>query len=285
MTQEVESTPKKGRAKKKSTELPPNPLLTLPGSKMEQLQQLYGQWYGCKKCDLCNFRAPGEQGMDVVFGDGNPNADIMIIGEAPGEEEEDSSVPFVGQSGKLLNQILSMLSDDPEIQELSEQHYKSPRTGVRGDKAIKEFHEKIFAWRQQNFFITNAIACRPPDNRTPLQEEIEKCWERLINIIYIVDPMVIVTCGSSALSAVLRKAKIPLGEMRGKVYDVAYAGKVGVVKYPVIPTYHPSYLLRKADYKQAGGDYEKTVNDWRRAFKVLDFLRNQNHGTPFPNRG
>lgn len=285
MAEETAEPAKRGRPRNRVVEVPTSVLESFNGTKEEQLQNLYNKWYGCTRCELCNFRPQGTHSLDITFGDGNPNADMLIIGEAPGEEEEATSVPFVGSSGKLLNQILAMTADDPEIKGAFEEYSKSPRVGVRGEKYSEEFHSAIFKWRQDNFFITNAIACRPPDNRPPNKEEIEKCWERLMNIVYIVDPLIIVTCGSTALSAMLQKAKVSLSEVRGKVYDISYNGKIGTLRYPILPTFHPSYLLRKADYKQSGGDFQKTVNDWRKAFKVLDFLRNQYYGTPIPERG
>lgn len=281
MTDPIAEGHKKKSARTKLIDNHVLPLVNLPGTKEEQLHALYAQWYGCKKCDLCTFRAND----DIVYGDGNPDASVLIIGEAPGEEEEATSMPFVGQSGKLLNQILGTTADDPEIRAAFELFAHSPRTGVRGGNAADDFHTKVFAWRQQNFFITNAVACRPPENAPPSKESKAQCWARLANLIYIVDPILIVTCGITALSAVLQKEKVVLSEMRGRVYDAQFVGRVGPMKYPVIPTFHPSYLLRKADYKQSGGDFEKTVNDWRKAFRLVDFLRSQYYGIPMPERG
>lgn len=277
---------RKKSAQKKQEAMTVLPLVQLPGTKEEQLHALYGQWYACKRCDLCQTR-PND---DIVYGDGNPDADVLIIGEAPGTEEEATSMPFVGQSGKLLNQLLAATAADPDIKASFEEFAHSPRAGARGENAAHGFHTKVFAWRQQTFFITNALGChpegeRPGETRAPTKEERAKCWDRLANIIYIVDPLLIVTCGISALSAVLQKDKVVLSEMRGKVYDATYQGRVGVLRYPVIPTFHPSYLLRKADYKQSGGDFEKTMNDWRKVFRFTDFLKNQYYGTPVPERG
>jgi DNA polymerase len=176
------------------------------------------------------------------------------------------------------------VSDDPDIRIAYDEYSRTPRSGPSGEKAIKEFHDKVFAWRSAEFFIANAVSCRPPDNRPPTPEEIKICWERLWNIIYIVDPLVIVCCGNSALTAVMGKMKAQITKMRGGIFDVDFRGKVGRIVYPVFPVFHPSYLLRKADFKQKGGDWEKTVADWRRIMRTLDFLRHAHYNTPIPPR-
>jgi DNA polymerase len=273
--------PKK-RGRKKIVDAPVT-LLNTPGTKREQLQALYAQWFGCTRCDLCHFRDPEKP--DIVFGEGNPDtADVVIVGEAPGEEEERTSVPFVGNSGQLLNQIIAHYTDDPGVREDYEKYAKAPRSGAAGAAHVKAFNEMMFEYRKKDFFITNAVGCRPPDNRQPNQIEIKACWERLWNIIYIIDPLLIIVAGNSALSAVLRKQQVQITRMRGTVFDATYDGRVGKVVYPVIPIYHPSYLLRKADWKVQGGDWQKTLADWKKAMNVLDFLRNKHYGTPIPQR-
>jgi uracil-DNA glycosylase len=274
---------KRGKAKSKKVEVV-TPLLYSQGTKQERLQELYNQWFDCKRCDLCTFKADPTK-PDIVFGEGNPETcDILVVGEAPGEEEEASSIPFVGNSGQLLNQVLAITSDDTQIREFHADYVKQPKTGSRGEAAKEHFHKQMVEWRYNRFFITNAVGCRPPENRTPTPDEMKACWERLWNIIYIIDPLAIIACGNSALAAVMQKAQVKITQMRGNIYDVEYTGRLGKVTYPVVPTFHPSYLLRKADWKVKGGDWDKTVEDWRKALRVVDWLRNKHYGTPIPQR-
>ena len=252
------------------------------GTKMEQLHQLYDKWFGCQKCTLGQLASCRPE-HEIVFGEGNPDAHVLIVGEAPGAEEEVARVPFVGPSGLLLNQLIAGSSADPDVRDAFKQ-YGSMSHGVRNKASIDEFHDFMFEKRHAEFFITNAVSCRPPDNRQPTQEELKTCWERLWNIIYIVDPWVIIACGNSALSAVMRKVSVKITAMRGSVYDVEYPGRVGPITYSVFPTFHPSYLLRKADWRVKDGDWGKTKKDFMKAMQVLDFLRERYMGTPIPKR-
>lgn len=253
----------------------------VPGTKAEQLQALYNSWYGCKRCGLADFRMQpsGDPNDDIVFGDGNPDAAVMFIGEAPGEEEEGTGLPFIGSSGKLLNRMLANTSDNENIRKA----YDWFRKGRLTVEKEKEFHEYVFNWRREEFFFTNTVACRPPENRQPTGMEAKACWERLWSLIYTVDPMVIVAVGKVALSTLLRKQS-EITKIRGQLFDVEFDGRVGKLKYPVLPMLHPSYLLRKADWDTKGGDFDKTLDDLLKALRIGDTLRNKNFGTPIPKR-
>lgn len=276
---------KRGRGRPKLSEQSVD-MLDVTGTKGERLQALYSKWYACQRCDLGQLRmcsAPNPN--DICFGEGNPDAHCLIVGEAPGEEEEASSLPFVGRSGQLLNQILALTSDNPQVRDSHQEYSHVRRRDTKnGLQAIKEFHESWFEWRNTQFFITNTVACRPPENRTPNYTEVKACWERLWNIIYIVDPMVIIACGNTAMSSLMQKMQVQVSKMRGNVFDVSHIGRLGKVTYPVIPVFHPSYLLRKADWDTPNGDFSKTVVDVRKALRLMDFLRNQHFGTPIPAR-
>ncbi len=278
----TDKAPKK-RGRKRAADIVV-PLIEVQGTKRERLQALYNNWYGCKRCQLSLARDVGSRD-EIVFGEGNPEtADVIVVGEAPGEEEERHSIPFVGPSGLLLNQIVASVSDDPVVRQMYFDYSKVSRVGKKGEELTQLFNERMVEWRYSRFFLTNAVACRPPENRTPNFEEIKMCWERLWNIIYIVDPLLIIACGNSAISAVMRKVQAKVTQMRGNIYDVEFKGRIGDLTYPVIPTFHPSYLLRKADWRVKGGDWEKTIEDWRKAMRVLDFLRNRHYNTPIPQR-
>jgi uracil-DNA glycosylase family 4 len=264
--------------------------LDLPGAtKVEKAQALWAGtvnelgtpvtpgWYGCTRCELCNFRTS----PDVVFADGSTEAKIMIIGEAPGAEEEAARLPFIGPSGKLMNQILCQLSDDVGMQELWK-WYNKP--GNRNAASVQDFHKKVFEWRDKEFFITNVVACRPPENGTPTRIHTQACWERVLNLIYIVDPILIIASGATAAATVAQR-NFEITKYRGQLHDIEIPGRSGkMVKYPMMPTLHPSYLLRRADYKDLNGDYAKTVRDFASALKIVDRLKNQYYGTPIPER-
>lgn len=203
----------------------------------------------------------------------------MLVGEAPGEEEERTGIPFYGPSGQLLNQMLALVSDDPGIQELSAWYDKAPRT----KENVRRFHTGVHEWRQKEFFITNVVCCRPPENRQPTNPEIKGCSERLRAMINIVDPLVIITIGKTALEALVHKVT-EITQKRGQLHEIETKGRVIPVKYPVMPILHPSYLLRKADWKVKDGDYSKTVKDLYKAMRLKDELLFHYFGTPVPHR-
>jgi uracil-DNA glycosylase family 4 len=266
---------KRGRGRPKK-EVKVYPLHVLQGgTSQERMQSLYADWYGCKRCDL----SLGRDGEDICFAIGNPDSKIMIIGEAPGEEEERTSIPFVGPAGQLLNQLLAATADDQGIQELFKWYCKTKRSL----DTIRHFHQKIREWRDEEFFITNVVACRPPENRNPAKPEIEACWERVYNMIYQVDPWLIITLGKTAAEAVIRKS-IEITQKRGQIFDVEIQGRVGPVVYPTAAMLHPSFLLRVADWDNPTGYYTKTVGDFLQVLRMYDHLRNKYMGTPIPTR-
>lgn len=259
---------KKAKAKKPE---PQTHIQSLQGTKAEKLQTLYDQWVGCKKCELHSWRCSkfGEPSDDIVFCSGNPDAPVMIIGEAPGEEESQMLVPFVGRSGKLLNQILAATASDKNIQALLAWYTKVAHTAANE----KKFHDEMFVWREQNFFLANVVSCRPPENRAPTPPEIEACMPRLLNVIYAADPRVIIVAGATASKALTERRSIQITSRRGELFEIQFRGIAGQVAYPAILTLHPSYLLRKADWNIPGGEYSKVVGDFSKALKIANFLK------------
>ena len=141
-------------------------------------QQLKQEYSTCAKCPaLCSSRS------QVVFGSGNPNAEVLFIGEAPGANEDKQGIPFCGMSGQVLNELLTSVG-------LS----------------------------REDIFITNTILCRPENNRNPAKEEVENCRERLDKLISIMQPKVIVTIGNFATERILGKKGITT--LRGKIFEV-----------------------------------------------------------------
>ena len=144
--------------------------------KQAQLELLYAPYI---KCTMCPLGTLGR--TNVVFGEGNPDATIMVIGEGPGQDEDAQGRPFVGRSGKLLTRLL----------ELAEIH-------------------------RPDIFITNIVKCRPPDNRKPTTLESFTCKNLLLlKQIEIIQPLVICTLGSSALEGLLA-SPVKITAQRGK---------------------------------------------------------------------
>ena len=148
-------------------------------------------------CSQCVLRSGCSR---VVFGAGNPEAEIMFIGEAPGKKEDETGQPFVGSSGRIL------------------------------DKMLADMHIK-----RENVYITNICKCRPPKNRDPLPEEIKSCWPWLEKQIAIIDPKVIITLGKYALNCFLPTAKI--SKVHGHIISLNIK-KIGSIN--LLPFYHPA---------------------------------------------
>lgn len=131
----------------------------------------------CKKCKLCKTRT------NVVFGEGNKNADLMFIGEGPGADEDYSGIPFVGRAGKLMNMAFQGI-------------------GIN----------------REEVYIANIVKCRPPGNRNPQDDEVDACLDYLRSQVILIKPKVIVLLGSIALKAILSK-DLGITKSRGKWFN------------------------------------------------------------------
>jgi DNA polymerase len=168
----------------------------------------------CRACSLCETR------KQTVFGVGNSTAEWMLIGEAPGAEEDARGEPFVGQAGRLLNNMLASVGLTREGQ------------------------------MPNAVYIANVLKCRPPGNRNPLPEEVDKCEPFLLRQIELVSPLLIVVMGRSAAQALLG-TDASIASLRGRAHDITVAGR----RIPVVVTYHPAYLLRNlADKAKSWAD-------------------------------
>jgi len=165
---------------------------------------------GCTACKLCSGRT------QTVFGVGNPQAHWMVVGEAPGEQEDRQGEPFVGKSGQLLDSMLRALGL------------------TRGE-----------AEPARQVFIANTLKCRPPGNRNPEPDELAQCEPFLIRQIELVKPRMILAMGRFAVQSLLRSNE-PVGRLRGRVHQ--YQG------VPLVVTYHPAYLLRNPEDKARAWD-------------------------------
>ena len=153
--------------------------------------------------DGCPLKATA---MNTVFADGNPQASVMLIGEAPGEDEDRLGKPFVGVSGKLLDRMLAQIGLD------------------RG-----------------SVYISNILPWRPPGNRSPTQAEVAACLPFLERHVELVAPKLLVLLGGTSAKTLLNRAE-GITRLRGRWFDYASPGLPGPV--PVIPMLHPAYLLR-----------------------------------------
>jgi uracil-DNA glycosylase len=165
-------------------------------------------------CTRCKLHGLGRR--QIVFGVGNPAADVMFVGEAPGADEDVQGIPFVGRAGQLLTKMIEAM-------------------GLRRDEV----------------YIANVLKCRPPNNRDPQPDEVESCEAFLFKQIASVQPQVIIALGAFAARALL-KTQDPISRMRGRIYE--YRGA------KLIPTFHPSFLLRSPGYKrEAWEDLKKAL--------------------------
>lgn len=161
-----------------------------------------------QKCNACKGCALAKTRKNVVFGDGNADtAKIVFIGEAPGEIEDESGMPFVGRAGQLLDEFLAA-------------------AGIS---------------RQEDLYITNTVKCRPPENRVPTDEEKAACRKFLNAQIDFIKPRAIILCGATALKSFVElDKKTTISKIRGQWMTITVDG----VDYPAMTIFHPSYLLR-----------------------------------------
>jgi len=160
-------------------------------TRLETLKEVEEVCKFCYKCDLSKTRA------QVVFSGGNPEAKLMLIGEGPGKNEDETGQPFVGRAGKLLDKLL--------------------------------FTQNIT--REKNLYICNVVKCRPPENRVPTPAEIEACKVYINAQIQLIRPKLILLAGSTAVSSVLG-TKEPISKIRGKWFDGPLGSKVMPLFHP-----------------------------------------------------
>lgn len=188
--------------------------LDRPQDPEEELERIRLSCAGCTSCSLGGTR------RNIVFGEGNPQADIMFIGEAPGEVEDETGRPFVGPAGNLLTDII----------------------------------EKGLKLERPDVYIANIVKCRPPENRDPQPHEIARCIGYLEAQIMAVNPRVIIALGRIAAHTLLDTAT-PISRLRGTFQT--YKG------INIMPTFHPSYLLKNLSKKR---------EVWEDIKKVMEYL-------------
>jgi uracil-DNA glycosylase len=159
-------------------------------------------------CTRCKLHGLGR--TQIVFGVGNPTADLMFVGEAPGADEDIQGVPFVGRAGQLLTKMIEAMG-----------------------------------FTRDEVYIANVLKCRPPGNRNPEPDEIATCEPFLFRQLASIDPKVVIALGAFAARTLL-KTDAPISRLRGRVFE--YRGA------KLIPTFHPSFLLRSPGYKREAWD-------------------------------
>jgi DNA polymerase len=245
--------------------------------KTKYLSALQESWSSCKACPL------HEERIQTVFGYGNPDAQVMIIGEAPGENEDRVGIPFVGQAGLYLDQFLANVSADPTIIAIWERLMAIKGGNQQAEEARNEERINLREQLLNEFYICNVVMCRPPENRDPSPKEVVACSTRLHEQIYTVDPVLILAMGRIAAQAIIGK-KIAITSARGQLFDVEFQGRGVTYRYPVMALLHPSYLLRINDINTKGGENARTYNSLLKAMALLDQFNLLHHGTPLPHR-
>jgi uracil-DNA glycosylase family 4 len=187
---------------------PPEPMKVVPPLELpglapvaDTLDQIRLDIGDCQRCRLCEKR------NSIVFGSGNESAKLVFVGEGPGADEDEQGLPFVGRAGQLLTQMIE-------------------------NTAAKEG----IAIRRPDVYIANVVKCRPPENRTPLPDEMEICGQFLFRQLMTIQPKAICVLGATAMKALLNN-KEGITKSRGRWHKWR--------DIPVMITYHPSYLLRQ----------------------------------------
>ena len=185
------------------------------GDKAENLDKLKKSILSLNNCDL------KRQAKNIVFSDGNPNSKIMLIGEAPGANEDEEGLPFVGRAGALLDKMLAAIDLD-----------------------------------RKKVYISNIINYRPPDNRRATDEEIKIYLPFITKHIEIISPKILVLLGSTAMNALIGN-EVVISKMRGKWIEK----KFGNCKTSVIITFHPAFLMRQPAQKKMAWIDLKMIRD------------------------
>jgi len=196
--------------------------LIFSGTKLEKLNKLKKKIQLIKNCEL------KKSANNLVFGDGNINSKIMVVGEGPGANEDMEGKPFVGRAGKLLDKMLLSIQLD--------------RTKV---------------------YITNVVNFRPPENRKPTEEEIKRYLPFLISHIEIINPKILLLLGSTALNTLIGSETV-ISKARGKWIQE----EIGLVKPWIISSFHPAFLMRQPEQKKLAWIDLKMIRDKSKILKI-----------------
>ena len=192
------------------------------GTKLQKLKKLKKNIQLIKNCEL------KKTATNIVFGDGNANAKIMIIGEGPGAQEDADGKPFVGRAGKLL------------------------------DKMLESIH-----LNRTKVYISNVVNYRPPLNRRPTEIEIKRYLPYLRSHIEIINPKILILLGSTALNTIIGNEEV-ISRARGKWFQK----KIGAVKPWIIASFHPAFLMRQPEQKKLAWIDLKMVREKIKNLKI-----------------
>ena len=199
-----------------------NTTTSFSGTKVQKLEKLKKNIRLIKNCEL------KKNATNLVFGNGNINSKIMIIGEGPGAQEDMKGMPFVGRAGKLLDKML---------------------------EAIQLNRTKAY--------ISNVVNYRPPENRRPTEEEIARYLPYLRTHIEIINPKILILLGSTALNAIIGNKEV-ISRTRGKWFQ----REIGAVKPWIIASFHPAFLMRQPEQKKLSWIDLKMVRDKIKKLKI-----------------
>lgn len=196
-----------GRFHPSSSAIPQSPV-----ADSDSLLQVASELKECTRCKLCTTR------KNLVFGEGNPQASLVFVGEGPGEQEDLQGRPFVGKAGQLLDRMIAAIS-----------------------------------LKREDVYICNVVKCRPPGNRNPELDEIRSCQPFLLRQLSVIQPKIIVALGKFAAQTLLQ-TEVPITRLRGQFHSFQ-----GI---KLMPTFHPSYLLRNPEAKrQAWIDLQQVAHE------------------------
>ncbi len=194
----------------------------ISGDKAKNLELLKKAILSLKNCELKRYA------KNIVFSDGNSKSKIMLIGEAPGANEDQEGIPFVGRAGQLLDKMLSAIDLD-----------------------------------RKKVYISNIVNYRPPENRRPTDKEIQRYLPFITKHIEIINPKILVLLGSTAMNAIIGNEFV-ISKMRGKWIEK----KFGNCKTSVIITFHPAFLMRQPAQKKMSWIDLKMIRDKKTKLKI-----------------
>ena len=194
----------------------------ISADKTDNLEKLKKSILSINDCDI------KKNAMNMVFSDGNPKSKIMFLGEAPGSNEDQEGLPFVGRAGVLLDKMLASINLD-----------------------------------RKNVYISNIINFRPPENRRPTDEEIKRYLPFVKNHIEIINPKILVLLGSTAMNALIGNEMV-ISKVRGNWIEKEY----GNCKTSVIVTFHPAFLMRQPAQKKLAWIDLKMIRDKKEKLKI-----------------
>jgi len=195
---------------------------TFTGTKSEKLNKLKKKIEQINNCDL------KKSATNLVFGDGNTNSKIMLIGEGPGAQEDMEAKPFVGRAGKLLNKMLAAINLD-----------------------------------RKDVYISNVVNYRPPANRKPTEEEIIRYLPYIKSHIEIINPKILILLGSTALNALIGN-EVVISKARGKWIQK----KIGISEPWIIASFHPAFLIRQPEQKKLAWIDLKMIKEKSKILKI-----------------